>query len=183
MSVFQGGKFGHGFASVGVTQAFAGSIDGIDEGQRFSPKRIVAAAVIGGTSSSITGGKFSNGAVTGVFSRAFNDEAHLSLQLKKPKFFGYINKALEWALGTDASVVGVSASIVWSSPNREGEGEYDLGFGLTFDIDEFGVSTGRAAIAYGESWRSDVSVKDFAGINGAISLDLGKAGVTASESG
>ena len=59
-----------------MTLAFAGSIDGIDEGQRFSPKRIVAAAVIGGTSSSITGGKFSNGAVTGAFSRAFNDENH-----------------------------------------------------------------------------------------------------------
>ena len=74
--MFQGRNFGHGFASAGVTQAFAGSIDGIDEGQRFSPKRIVAAAVIGGTSSSITGGKFSNGAVTGAFSRAFNDELH-----------------------------------------------------------------------------------------------------------
>ena len=81
------------------------------------------------------------------------------------------------------SVGGVSVSIVWSTPNRAGEGEYDLGFGLTFDVDEFGASTGRAAIAYGESWRSDASVKDFAGIDGAISLDLVKGGVTASESG
>ena len=36
MSVLQDGKFGHGFASAGVTQAFAGFVDGIDEGQRFA---------------------------------------------------------------------------------------------------------------------------------------------------
>ena len=54
ISVIQGGKFGHGFASVGVTQAFAGSIDGIDEGQRFSPSRVAVAAVLGDITSSIT---------------------------------------------------------------------------------------------------------------------------------
>ena len=52
--MIQGGKFGHGFASVGVTQAFAGSIDGIDEGQRFSPSRVAVAAVLGDITSSIT---------------------------------------------------------------------------------------------------------------------------------
>ena len=83
--MIQGRNFGHGVASAGVTQAFAGSIDGIDDGQRFSPKRIVAAAVIGGTSSSITGGKFSSGAVTGVFSRAFNDEAHAQAEARAHK--------------------------------------------------------------------------------------------------
>jgi hypothetical protein len=39
-------------------------------------RRVVAAAVIGRTASAISGGKFSNGAVTGAFSRAFNDEMH-----------------------------------------------------------------------------------------------------------
>lgn len=76
MAVLQGGKFGHGFAAAGATQAFAGRIDGIDKGSQFSVKRVAAAAVVGGTASKISGGKFANGAVTGAFSRAFNDEMH-----------------------------------------------------------------------------------------------------------
>jgi hypothetical protein len=67
-----GGKFGHGFISAGLTQVFAGRIGGL----RSSFARIAAAAVLGGTSSAITGGKFANGALTGAFSRAFNDGLH-----------------------------------------------------------------------------------------------------------
>ena len=37
---------------------------------------MITAAVVGGTVSEVTGGKFANGAVTGAFSRAFNDEMH-----------------------------------------------------------------------------------------------------------
>ena len=86
-SVLGGGKFGDGFLSAGVTQALSFKIDEIggrigdvtsgsyfDTMNRF--KRIVAAAVVGGTTSALTGGKFANGAITGAFSRAFNDEAH-----------------------------------------------------------------------------------------------------------
>ncbi|MEO9943780.1 RHS repeat-associated core domain-containing protein [Paraglaciecola sp.] len=77
MSVLQGGKFGHGFASAGMAQFAAPGIDGIDSTTSgISAQRVIAAAVIGGTTSVITGGKFANGAVTGAFSRAFNDELH-----------------------------------------------------------------------------------------------------------
>ncbi|MET1257346.1 SpvB/TcaC N-terminal domain-containing protein [Aliikangiella maris] len=76
MSKLQGGKFGYGFASAGVTQAFSGVIDGVDQGNSFSIQRISAAALLGGTASSLSGGKFVNGAVTAAFSRAFNDEFH-----------------------------------------------------------------------------------------------------------
>jgi hypothetical protein len=41
-----------------------------------SAKRIAAAAILGGSTSALTGGKFANGAITGAFSRAFNDEIH-----------------------------------------------------------------------------------------------------------
>jgi hypothetical protein len=71
-SVLNGGKFGHGFASAGISQAMGGTIDGISD----KAGRIVASAVVGGTVSEITGGKFANGAVTGAFSRAFNEEVH-----------------------------------------------------------------------------------------------------------
>jgi hypothetical protein len=43
---------------------------------RFSSSRMIAATMVGGTTSIITGGKFGNGAVTGDFSQAFNDEFH-----------------------------------------------------------------------------------------------------------
>jgi hypothetical protein len=81
MSYLGGGKFGHGFAAAGFTQAFAGPIGSIDGGNvGFSAQRTLAAAVVGGTASELTGGKFANGAVTGAFSRAFNDELHPFVQ-------------------------------------------------------------------------------------------------------
>ncbi len=72
MGVLQGGKFGHGFLSAGITQALAGRIGRL----KLGGQRIIAAAVVGGTVSELTGGKFANGAITGAFSRALNDEAH-----------------------------------------------------------------------------------------------------------
>jgi len=69
-NLIQGSKFGHGFLSAGATQGLAGGIDKITD-RTF---RVMAAAAIGGTMSEITGGKFANGAVTGAFSRALNEE-------------------------------------------------------------------------------------------------------------
>ena len=79
MSTLQGGKFGHGFASAGFAQANSGWIGKLSDA-RFSAKRIIAAAAVGGTASRLSGGKFANGAVTGAFSRAFNDEVHAQRQ-------------------------------------------------------------------------------------------------------
>ena len=76
MSVAQGGKFGHGFAAAGVTQAFSPGIDHFITGDSAASiaGRITAAAVVGGTASELSGGKFANGAVTGAFVQAFNHE-------------------------------------------------------------------------------------------------------------
>jgi hypothetical protein len=75
ISSLQGGKFGHGFASAGVAQAFAPAVDGIGGGAKsYAPARILAAAMVGGTSSVLSGGKFASGAVTAAFARAYNDE-------------------------------------------------------------------------------------------------------------
>ncbi|MDP4529278.1 RHS repeat-associated core domain-containing protein [Alkalimonas delamerensis] len=78
-SVLQGGKFGHGFAAAGFTQAasWAGGDNLFVEGATEIGDRThnaVVAAMIGGTASSMAGGKFSNGAVTGAFSRLLNDD-------------------------------------------------------------------------------------------------------------
>lgn len=74
-----GGKFNQGFLSAGMAQTFAPAVDGImpgDYGLGGRISRVAAAAVVGGTASELGGGKFANGAVTGAFSRAFNDELH-----------------------------------------------------------------------------------------------------------
>ena len=70
LAVVQGGKFGHGFASAGITKSFtnvqlAASGDGVVGGS-------IVAAAIGGTASAVTGGKFANGAQTAAFQFLFN---------------------------------------------------------------------------------------------------------------
>jgi hypothetical protein len=57
--------------AAGVTQAFSGGIDLIDTANPgFSFRRTMAAALLGGTVSDLSGGKFANGAVTAAFSYA-----------------------------------------------------------------------------------------------------------------
>ncbi|MDO6581317.1 RHS repeat-associated core domain-containing protein [Photobacterium sp. 2_MG-2023] len=77
-SVMSGGKFGDGFWSAALTQAFAPSIDTMMPGESGVALmgRVAIAAVVGGTGSKLSGGKFENGAVTGAFSRLFNHEMH-----------------------------------------------------------------------------------------------------------
>jgi len=79
MSKLNGGRFAHGFISAGTTQAFAKTIGGIGDGERsfgITAARVTSAAIVGGAASELSGGKFANGAVTGAFSRAFNDQLH-----------------------------------------------------------------------------------------------------------
>ncbi|WP_186435274.1 RHS repeat domain-containing protein [Rheinheimera sediminis] len=60
-SVLGGGKFGHGFISSYVGNAFAGA------GGSNPYARITVSSLIGGTVSSFTGGKFANGAISSAF--------------------------------------------------------------------------------------------------------------------
>jgi len=76
--VMQGGKFGHGFLAAGITKGFSKSIGVL----KTVEGKVFAAAILGGTASKISGGKFANGAITGAFSRLFNDEKHKSKQQK-----------------------------------------------------------------------------------------------------
>uniref|UniRef100_UPI004048492F RHS repeat domain-containing protein n=1 Tax=Rheinheimera sp. TaxID=1869214 RepID=UPI004048492F len=85
----QGGKFGHGFISAGVASAFKPMLNdiggensanaAIERGdvaalELYKPYRIAGAAIIGGTASVISGGKFANGAITGAFTQMYNGE-------------------------------------------------------------------------------------------------------------
>ena len=68
----QGGKFAHGFASAAVTTAVSsnviGSIEGTSAGADIA--RTSLAALVGGTTSELTGGKFVNGAVSAAIAHA-----------------------------------------------------------------------------------------------------------------
>ena len=72
-----GGDFSDGFIGAGAAQLAAPGIDGIYEGSGewyAVTARVTTAAVVGGTTAEVTGGKFANGAYTAAFARLANDE-------------------------------------------------------------------------------------------------------------
>lgn len=71
ISHMQGGKFGHGFISAGVSKVSTPAISTL--GNAYAEG--VAAAIVGGTTSRLTGGKFENGATTAAMAYAFNQLA------------------------------------------------------------------------------------------------------------
>ena len=71
-SELQGGKFGHGFASAGFTKAFAPWIGKIETGGDVDVGQVFAAAIVGGTASELSGGKFANGAITAAMLNIYN---------------------------------------------------------------------------------------------------------------
>jgi len=76
LAELQGGKFGHGFMSGGLTKGFMGhsGFDYSDGSWEAIAGRTIIAAVVGGTISEMTGGKFANGAVTAAMAQLFNNE-------------------------------------------------------------------------------------------------------------
>ena len=77
MSEMQGGSFKSGFLAAGFTQAASqmGLFNNLGDPSTWDGRaaNAIGAAVVGGTASVIGGGKFANGAMTGAFSRLFND--------------------------------------------------------------------------------------------------------------
>ncbi|KNC67463.1 hypothetical protein [Pseudoalteromonas ardens] len=119
MSVMQGGKFGHGFAAAGFTQAFAPAIGRIQPGVKHSPLRIAAAAMVGGTASKISGGKFANGAVTAAFSRMFNDGLHFESVTDKDILSFTDSKAEISVEVLGSKLAGVDTNNTQSAPSIE----------------------------------------------------------------
>ncbi|MBO9661427.1 RHS repeat-associated core domain-containing protein [Dokdonella sp.] len=72
MADMQGGRFGHGFASAGFSEALSPAVGQISS----TPVQAIAVAVVGGTASRLAGGKFANGAITAAFGYAFNELPH-----------------------------------------------------------------------------------------------------------
>ncbi|NRB25684.1 RHS repeat-associated core domain-containing protein [Shewanella sp.] len=82
-STLQGGKFGHGFFSAGVTKGAGGIFLPGGSGLKASEvlKGTVASAIIGGTASAISGGKFANGARMGAMQYLLNQAGKSLKQL------------------------------------------------------------------------------------------------------
>ena len=68
----QGGKFGHGFLSAGLSKLATPTISANVKGDLAQG---ISIAIVGGTISEATGGKFANGAVTAAMAFAFNQVA------------------------------------------------------------------------------------------------------------
>ncbi len=71
IDTIQGGKFGAGFASGFVSSGFA-----VSQKWGTVESRTIVMAMVGGTTSQITGGKFANGAISGAFVHLFNSEGN-----------------------------------------------------------------------------------------------------------
>jgi RHS repeat-associated protein len=84
-SSLSGGKFGHGFFSAGFTK-FAMGNAGFNYSNQSSSAvagRVLIAAMIGGTASVISGGKFKNGATTAAMAQLLNAETENNRNSKK----------------------------------------------------------------------------------------------------
>jgi hypothetical protein len=162
-SVLNGGKFGHGFLSAGFTQAM-GNIKGLFTNAPQGMARIgnaVKAAIIGGTASAITGGKFANGAMTGAFSRLLNDDApnfeSVSdkdlLQLSDGKVDASIKVVGQKVVGVDSDgkVSGPELSTGGVSVSKEGSSISTPGL-VSLKMDQNGdVTVGGEICTHGNS--------------------------------
>lgn len=80
LSVAQGGSFMEGFASAGIGSVAGFGAAGIGDDAGGIYTRTAIAATAGGLASEITGGKFSNGAITAAFAHLYNYEQHFGRQ-------------------------------------------------------------------------------------------------------
>ncbi|PNQ56220.1 hypothetical protein C1141_13910, partial [Vibrio agarivorans] len=144
-SVMQGGKFGEGFASAAVAQAFSPYIDETidDKNLGISGERIAAAAVIGGVTSHLTGGKFANGAAMGAMARMFNDEH----ALKKAK-----NTAKNWVLRGEHKYTHFSEAVCLESSSCTREALVDA-------LNTYGTYPGQdKPFIPGQSFMADANI-------------------------
>ncbi|MBE0388785.1 hypothetical protein PLUTE_a5306 [Pseudoalteromonas luteoviolacea DSM 6061] len=81
----QGGNFGHGFWSAGLTKAVNVNSFMPGDGTLMDIARTIVAGAIGGTISQLTGGKFANGAITAAYAQAYNGNNELKKAAKTPQ--------------------------------------------------------------------------------------------------
>ena len=83
LAAAQGGSFAANFAAAAFSKVASPQVGRLPGG---TPVRVVASAVIGGTASRITGGRFANGAMSSAFVYLFNDAIHRPERSKDIEF-------------------------------------------------------------------------------------------------
>jgi len=87
----RGGNFWHGFAS-GATSSYAGSlIRGVDPASGFA-----IATIVGGATEAVSGGNFSDGAITGAYVYLFNHLAHGDPRKRQMRRWRRRNRSRVW---------------------------------------------------------------------------------------
>ena len=134
--MLQGGKFGHGFISAGVVEAVSPTVMKIPN----SYAKVAVSALVGGSVSAATGGKFGNGAITGAFQMAFNELAHGDVKnqrvKKRPFLEGEItmlsacfDNSLPWeAFSISQKDIGPVARTIGSTITYDTGGDYEHDF-------------------------------------------------------
>ncbi|AOT07719.1 RHS repeat domain-containing protein [Pseudoalteromonas luteoviolacea] len=140
-SIASGGQFGHGFVSAGVTKGAGGAFLPGGSGLEFHQiaTGTVISAVIGGTVSQITGGKFANGARTGAMQYVLN-QAGESLREKRNPAEALAKEYLE-----DGHLKLWEANEIWRANT-------DPNFELTVDATKLTVTGNfnEAGVAFGK---------------------------------
>ncbi|WP_181389775.1 FG-GAP-like repeat-containing protein [Leucothrix pacifica] len=166
MSVLRGGKFKEGFVSAGFSQVMEVTggyrrlgVSSAPRGAAGFAKNAAISAVVGGTASKLVGGKFANGAITGAFSRMFNDLQHHDL--RDPESVGDptpprhtsekspIGVVIDWLSGNHNGRVHFPPGSTFSNMFKEGNGadifqsylfEKYGGFPVGGSMDDFGYT-------------------------------------------
>lgn len=106
------------------------------------------------------------------------EAVQVGISVALPETLGLVQKLLN----REIKVSGFATGLVWSYPNAEGKGEYDIGFYFTSQLNGEGIDTGKIAVSYSQSVDDSASAKDVAGIGGGASIGLGLGGFDTSYS-
>ncbi|SMF57466.1 RHS repeat-associated core domain-containing protein [Alteromonadaceae bacterium Bs31] len=115
----QGGKFGHGFVSAGVTKGIMGNFIYDNRSVAAIAGRTTVAALIGGTVSQASGGKFANGAVTAAIAHLFNAEMTQYLSTTDTKTTTYWRR--KFVNGRLVTKLDAHGDPYWKSFNGDSE--------------------------------------------------------------
>ena len=145
----QGGKFGHGFISAGVSKA---ATPGITSSSLNTFQQGAVLAIVGGSVSRVTGGKFANGATTAAMAFAFNEIASGDAEFERefdtddPNYHFYDIEGAICEVDSVCSLDSVAnASLMHPAPGtfsrttpvRNGETS-TAQLGYDFELDDFG---------------------------------------------
>ncbi|SEB04843.1 hypothetical protein SAMN04488051_1207, partial [Alkalimonas amylolytica] len=103
----QGGKFGHGFFSAGVTKGLGTPLMDASFAQNVVGGTVIS-ATIGGTASVIAGGKFANGAVTGAMQALYNNYRNYRAEMKTINAVKEMAKILDQRLSIEEMLDALS---------------------------------------------------------------------------